>query len=93
MAIARKGSRLITVDGVSYRWVVSEDSGYKVVVVQHGSGRGQRLEATTTYGDAGFPGLAVRPADVRRLIEMALEDGWAPDSDGPPFSGRYEALG
>lgn len=84
MAVARRGSKLITVGGVSYRWVVSEDSGFKVIVVQHASGSGQRLEASTSIID-DFIHQAVRPGAVQRLIELALARGWSPDANGPPM--------
>ena len=47
MALSTRNSRRIVVDGVPYRWVLSMDSGYAMVTVQHGSGSGQRLEAQT----------------------------------------------
>ncbi len=83
MALARKGSKTITVDGICYRWTVSEDSGWKVVVVQHESGRGQRLEANTPVAD-DWHEVAIRPAHVEELIQLAVAEGWAPEEPGPP---------
>lgn len=80
MAIAGKGSRPITVDEVGYRWTVSEDSGYKVVVVQHQSGSGPRLEVRTPYGPT-WAAVAIGPGIVARLIRMAITDGWRPTAE------------
>ncbi len=49
MALAKKGSRLISIDGMIYRWVVSPDSNYMVLVVETNDEPGQRLEATFPY--------------------------------------------
>ena len=84
MSLARHGSRTLTVDGVVYRWVVSPDSGFMVLVVELDGDSGQRLEATLCYRDDG-PGAAsgaVTPAVVRRAIERALADGWVPSARG-----------
>lgn len=84
VAIARRGSKRITVADVEYRWAVSEDSGYKVIVVQHASGSGQRLEARTSVS-VDYRQIAVRPGAVAKLIEAAIDEGWEPESSGPPF--------
>lgn len=52
MALAKKGSRRITVDGVLYRWVLSPDDGYMVLVTESADASGQRLEAFFRYHDA-----------------------------------------
>lgn len=84
MALSKKNSRSITVDGTTYRWAFSMDSGYATVVVQHGAGTGQRLEAQTGQW---YPGeqRTVSPATVSRLITFAQEQGWDPTSSGPPM--------
>ncbi|MEM7342118.1 MAG: hypothetical protein AAF467_25985 [Actinomycetota bacterium] len=85
MALARRGSKSIEVGGIRYRWAVSQDSGYKVIVVQSDAGAGQKLEASTSYRNDSSQ-LAIRPSDVRAVIEAALAGGWAPDQRGaPPF--------
>jgi hypothetical protein len=84
VSLARKGSKAITVGGTRYRWTVSEDSGYKVVVVEHSSGRGQRLEAQTPATE-DWHAVAIRPAHVEELIKLAAAGGWTPQESGPPF--------
>lgn len=77
VSLSKKGSRLITVEGVAYRWSFSQDSGYAVVVLQHGAGTGQRVEAQTGSRDWGDK-RPVTPAGVARLITFALTQGWNP---------------
>jgi hypothetical protein len=93
MALAKKGSRLISIDGVTYRWAVSSDSGYMVLVVETNDEPGQRLEAVFDYHyqqvelDSRFiQGRAISPGIVRQVIVIALERGWQPSKHAlPPF--------
>lgn len=34
MGLAKRGTRRLVVDGVAYRWVVSPDDGYMVLVAE-----------------------------------------------------------
>ena len=94
MAVAKKGTRLIDVGGVRYRWVVSPDSGYMVVVVELAEAPRQRLLAYTDYCDELIPGPSpdsrlkrqrtrIAPGSVRRWIEQALAVEWKPAAPGP----------
>ena len=97
MALAKKGSRRITVEGVPYRWVLSPDDGYMVLVAESESTPGQRLEAFFQYHDLYEPAKpevsrivgqrrAVTPGVVREVILAALTRGWQPSQRGlPPF--------
>ena len=87
MALAKRSSRSIVVDDVAYRWVFSLDSGYGVLVVQHASGSGQRLEAQTALLDPGQQG-SLTSVGVARVIRFALESGWTPTRSAPPLSLR-----
>lgn len=91
MGLARKGSRTIRIDDAVYRWVVSPDSGYMVIVVECDDCDGQRLEANASYGSASKTDQTTRitPETVRRLIEWAVRNGWEPTCAGrPPFQVR-----
>jgi hypothetical protein len=87
MGLARKGSRSITVEGRAFRWVLSPDSGFMVLVAELREIPGQRLEAqlpylTKTSGES----RAVTPEIVRAAIGLALHEGWRPQKRGlPPF--------
>jgi hypothetical protein len=53
MSLARKGSRSIAVGGQKFRWAVSPDSGYMVLVAELADEPGQRLEAQVRYSHTG----------------------------------------
>jgi len=89
MSLAAKGSRPITVDGDTYRWVVSPDSGYNVIVVQAATGDGAKLMVYVSYGTIRFASadadgqLAVTPALVTSIIRQGRQNGCQPDQNGP----------
>ena len=86
MGLARKGSRKITVDGIEYRWVLSPDSGYVVLVVELSEHPGQRLQAISDSEWYERSPNAVTPALVARVIHLALQEGWRSSEKGlPPF--------
>ena len=83
MALARKKTRLITVDGLQYRWIVSpkEPTVYDImemeawrtgfgIVVESAGSPGQRMVTWFEYCATISPGL------VRRAILHALSRGW-----------------
>ena len=89
MALARRSSRAITVDGVDYRWAVSPDSGYMWLVVERAVRPGQRLLASFQYHDVIQPDgrvtgqcRPVSPAVVRATVLHALANGWRPSQRG-----------
>ena len=92
MALGKKGSRTITVDDVVYRWAVSPDSGYSVVIVQSENGDGEKLLVSINWmqerysfsGDDGS--LKITPGLVRMLIQKGIEAGWSPDKQGRDLS-------
>ena len=68
---------------MTYRWVVSPDSGYMAIVVEHESSPGQRLEVFVGYRDDESDGGAkVTPQVVRRAILLGIDDGWRPTQRG-----------
>lgn len=97
MGLAKRGTRRIVVGGVAYRWVVSPDDGYMVLVAELADEPGQRLEAYFRYRDVCEPegvGVlrivgqrrAIRPGVVLTIIQTALSRGWQPSQCGlPPF--------
>ena len=96
MALAKKETRLIHVDGDDYRWVISPDDGYMVLVVEPARAPRGRLLVYTGYDDlivpdldAGgytpFSGTAVTPGFVRSWIVYARAHGWEPAAPGPEF--------
>src|SRR4051794_41149136 len=89
MALAKRGSRTICVDGIAYRWAVSPDSGCMWLIVERARGPGQRVEASFDYHDVVEPdGRIVRqrrtlsPGVVRAVVLHALAKGWQPEQRG-----------
>ena len=77
MAIAKKGTRLITVDGVEYRWVVQPDEKYRLgIVVEWANNPGQRM---VTWVD---PDNIASAWLVKEAIHYALGQGWQPQHTG-----------
>ena len=97
MAMAKKGTRRITVDGTAYRWVASPNDGYIDFVAELADAPGWRMEASFRYHDVYDPRAdgswrivgqrrTVGPAAARAVILAALARGWRPDTRNPrPF--------
>jgi hypothetical protein len=97
MALPRKGSRNITVDGTTYRWRLRHKPTYSQALawspctyaVEHADEAGTTLVVTT---DRPHPGnwlghdsKPVLPCDVTQAIQRALHEGWIPTAPGSPF--------
>lgn len=92
MALARKGSRPITVDGRSYRWRVNDEDlglGFFSVTVSLDEASGQtmcfRTGGEPRWVAPGYPHPAVKPAKVGEAIRQAASHGWRADEPGKPF--------
>lgn len=85
MALAKKGSRLIEVDGETYRWKVSADDepGFGIVV-ELADGPAQQLILFVEHGNV------VSPKIVRYAISEGLRQGWAPAKSGSAMRLRTE---
>ena len=77
MTLPGKGSRIIDVEGQAYRWIVSPDSGYNVIIVESTHGKGQRVEVVFDYSDE-----PLTSSTTRRIIFTALNLGWQPHHRG-----------
>lgn len=97
MSLVRKGSRLITVNGVVYRWRIRRKPTYSqgiaetplTFAVEHADMPGAPLVVQTVHNHPGnwmgAPAAATRPADVEAAIRAALRQGWQPALRGPVF--------
>ena len=83
MAIPKKGSRKICVDGVRYLWVARnpEPAGVRITV-QKASPAGSVL---TLRSDQDRAVAHIPPAQVAHLIQLAVAAGWDPHRSGPSF--------
>lgn len=97
MAIPKKGSRLITVDGDVFRWRVRRKPTYCqgnswgpmtfAAELTDASGRILLVLLPCSRPDAwwGERTMAIRPALVTATIRMALDHGWDPRQAGNAF--------
>lgn len=97
MAIGRKGSRRIVVDGTTYRWRLRGRPTYSQglcwwpcrYAVEHADTPGTTLVVTTNQPYAsiwvGVSGSPVLPAEVAATIASALRKGWSPTHTGSPL--------
>ncbi|GAA4587428.1 hypothetical protein GCM10023194_36290 [Planotetraspora phitsanulokensis] len=97
MAIPKKGSRLITVDDIAYRWRVRHKPTYCqgnswgpltfAVELVDPPGRVLLVSLPCSRPDAwlGERTMAVRPALVAAAIRAAHERGWDPQHAGNAF--------
>src|SRR5258707_12617716 len=88
MALARKGTRTVVVDGALFRWVVApDDEPGLAIVAEQASGHGQRMVTWVEHGTVIAPGL------VAEVIRKALEHGWTPRERGKQVTFRIEDIG
>ncbi|MFG2751973.1 hypothetical protein [Streptomyces xanthophaeus] len=74
MAIAKKGTRVVVVDGERYRWVVApNDEPGVAIVVLHEEVDGQRMVTWVEHGVVVAPGLV-----AGAIREALLHHGWTP---------------
>jgi len=97
MALARKGSRRITVDDVTYRWRLRRRPTYVQAMcwspctyaVEQADCRGAVLVVTTNRVHLsnwlGKQSTPVLPGEVADAIRIALSQGWSPTAAGRPF--------
>jgi len=85
MGLAKKGTRLMTVEGARYRWAVApNDEPGLGIVVEAADSPGQRMVTWVEHGTAISPWL------VREAILHALSEGWSPRARGPERVFRLE---
>ncbi|WP_067486042.1 hypothetical protein [Actinomadura hibisca] len=97
MAMAKKGTRLITVDGIGYRWKVRRRPTHSQscygeplsFVVEAAEEPGALLVVSLPYahpGSAWQPAAVVLPSTVAQAVRTARREGWRPEGRGPVFS-------
>lgn len=87
MAIAKKGARLIRVNGVEYRWTVQpNDEPGLGIIVECAENPGQKILAWVNHGNIISPWL------VRKAILHALGKGWQPKQRGKVLIFRSEGI-
>ncbi|MFB7740778.1 hypothetical protein ACFXPM_12155 [Streptomyces sp. NPDC059095] len=97
MALVKKGSRRITVDGVAYRWRVRGRATYAqglvwrplAYAVERAEVTGAIMVVATNQPHPSnwfeISARPVLPADVAGAIRAAHARGWTPEKPGVPF--------
>ncbi|MFJ8362234.1 hypothetical protein [Streptomyces sp. NPDC093984] len=87
MALAKKGTRLITVDDRRYRWVVApDDEPGLAIVVEDADAPAQRMVTWVEHG------TVITPELLARAIRRARGLGWTPRQRGPQFTTRWPGI-
>jgi len=95
MAIPKKGSRKIVVDGIAYRWrirwkpsISTQDcfsAGLTAAVELYDEPRGVLMICFTHSSYKHYPSMQIEPVTpthVKTAIETAIEKGWIPADKG-----------
>ncbi|MGK5548079.1 hypothetical protein ACSNOH_25615 [Streptomyces sp. URMC 127] len=97
MALPRKGSRRIVVDGTAYRWrlrgrpTYGQGTGWSPMTyaVEHFADPGTTLLVDTGIPHpgnwTGAPSAPVLPPAVAEAVRTAVAAGWNPTAPGAPF--------
>ncbi|WNZ09824.1 hypothetical protein [Streptomyces sp. 11x1] len=97
MALVRKGSRRIVVDGTVYRWRLRGRPTYFqglawspcTFAVEQAETPGMTLVVTTDQPHSsnwiGREAEPVRPSGVAAAVRLALHEGWIPTAPGSAF--------
>jgi GNAT superfamily N-acetyltransferase len=87
MTLSKKGTRIITVEGRDYRWlVVPDDEPGLAIVVELAEYPGERMETWVDHGNIISPWL------VRKSILNALSQGWQPQTPGKSMAFGFGGL-
>lgn len=100
MALPKKKSRVISIDGEKYRWLVGPNDGFNVFVAQKEGIEGRIIEVQfdteinaywVEFPNVGNLNLKIiKPKDSEAIIRQALQSGWNPEEKGKPI--RYKLL-
>jgi hypothetical protein len=90
MALPRKNTRHLSIDGITYLWHLDKDWDVhnRWLVVQRDDCAGGQLLMIDPYHHDFLPSRGA----ISRAVRFALDHGWNPDSKGAPvrlsFAGR-----
>lgn len=100
MSLPKKGSRIINVNGLEYRYIVSGNDGYIDLIIESNENQGQRLVASFDYNHKYIPttdGMklkqqnSITPETVRKTIVYGLQNNWLPETKGQEL--RFNFIG
>ncbi len=88
MALPKKGSRKIIVDGYQYSWIASGNDDWIGLIICSANVPGQKLLAQFDYHSFRFTtensthlkqDLSITPFIVRQVIHYGINSGWIPE--------------
>ncbi|WP_347219248.1 hypothetical protein [Chryseobacterium sp.] len=85
MALPKKTSRNITINGSEYRWLASGNDDIINLIITLKENSGQKLFAHFDYVTATENGdiwMEITPEVVRKVIEYGILNGWKGDERG-----------
>ena|ERR1700759_1757731 len=93
MALPKKKSRTISIDGIKYRWLVGPNDGFNIFVAQKEGVDGRIIEVYFNMytNDVESPDIdnlslkIIKPKDSETMIRQALQLGWNPEEKGSPI--------
>jgi hypothetical protein len=83
MALPKKGSRLIAVSGINYRYMVISRMNATEIFIEQENAQGQKLHVASGLKEK----LTITPSIVMRIITAAIKKGWEPNEKGKQFGG------
>lgn len=90
MALPKKGTRIISINDTTYRWMVTGNDMVIDVIIVQDQIKGQKLLGAFDYhNEITLKNMAtqntqVTPEIIRKLIVLALKSGWEPGALGKP---------
>ena len=94
MSLPKKGSRIIKVGNIDYRWMASGNDGWIDLYIESEAANGQPLKVKFEYyhkevkkidGVALKQQFIVTPDIVRQTIELGMKEGWEPNKAVKPL--------
>lgn len=97
MAIPKKGTRIITINGMKFRWRIRKKPTYHQgltnspmtfsVELAHNSKSVLVVETPYAHPNnfMNVPAVSILPSYVAHCIKLALKKGWLPSVQGKPF--------
>ena len=82
MSLPKKGSRLIIINGISYRYKIVVRSAQTEIFIEQDEVKGQKLHCISRNQNQ----VTITPAVVNPIISSAIQKGWKPAEKGKTFS-------
>lgn len=95
MTLIKKATRTIKINNETFRWVISPNNDYIVLVVENNDIKGSKInvyiETDIDKYWINFPKVenmnlkVIKPKDVEFIIKQAIKQGWDSKKSGKPI--------